>query len=178
MSSHDLLLHESLTTNPQDSAASCSPSGRDCYEGLGSGNITCLVECEGLYADVSFENSTENESIKGKFVFESLVEAYNTHKKFHVKNQILVGFEKRPGVTWYKNENMAYHPLQVVQIYFSTATYDKIVNDVSVTLGDQISAIGGTMGLFAGFSILSLVEVLYFCVKFLISFLSKMNNCT
>ena len=59
--------------------------------------------------------------------------------------------------------------LQVVQIYFTTATYDKIVNDVSVTLGDQISAIGGTMGLFAGFSILSAVEVLYFVMKFFFS---------
>ena len=61
----------------------------------------------------------------------------------------------------------------MVEIYFSTATYDEIVNDVSVSLGDQISAIGGTMGLFAGFSILSAVEVLYFMLKFLFSLMSK-----
>ena len=61
----------------------------------------------------------------------------------------------------------------MVQIYFSTATYDEIVNDVSVTFGDQISAIGGTMGLFAGFSIFSAVEVLYFMMKFVFSSMSK-----
>ena len=55
----------------------------------------------------------------------------------------------------------------MVQIYFSTALDDRIENDVSVTLGDQLNAIGGTMGLFAGFSILSAVEVLYFVMKFL-----------
>ena len=76
----------------------------------------------------------------------------------------------------YQTERVPYHPLQVVQIYFSTATYDKIVNDVSVSLGDQISAIGGTMGLFAGFSILSAVEVLYFVLKFLFSLMSQRNS--
>ena len=63
--------------------------------------------------------------------------------------------------------------MQVVQIYFSTALYDRIENDVSVTLGDQLNAIGGTMGLFAGFSILSAVEVLYFVMKFLFALTKK-----
>ena len=67
----------------------------------------------------------------------------------------------------------AFYPLQVVLFYFSTTTHDKIVNDVRVSLGDQISAIGGTMGLFAGFSILSAVEILYFILKFLSSLISK-----
>ena len=63
--------------------------------------------------------------------------------------------------------------MQVVQIYFSTALYDRIENDVSVTLGDQLNAIGGTMGLFAGFPILSAVEVLYFVMKFLFALTKK-----
>ena len=96
------------------------------------------------------------------------MEAYNDYKESNVKNLNLEettgGFETVPVV---------YHPLQVVQIYFRTATYDEIVNDVSVSLGDQISAIGGTMGLFAGFSILSAVEVLYFILKFLFSLMSR-----
>ena len=40
---------------------------------------------------------------------------------------------------------------------------------------DQLNAIGGTMGLFAGFSILSAVEVLYFVMKFLFT-LTKKNK--
>ena len=126
------------------------------------------MDCEGLYADVVFENSTNSENIKDKVVLESLMQAYNAYKEIQVKNLII---EDEP--RWYYSVPAVYHPLQVVQIYFSTATYDEIINDVSVSLGDQISAIGGTMGLFAGFSILSAVEVLYFMLKFLFSMMSK-----
>ena len=66
-----------------------------------------------------------------------------------------------------------YHPLQVVQIFFDTPTYDEIEKDVSVTFGDQLGAIGGTLGLFAGFSIISGVEILYFLIKAFLSFVSK-----
>ena len=72
-----------------------------------------------------------------------------------------------------------YHPLQVVQIFFDTPTYDEIEKDVSVTFGDQLGAIGGTLGLFAGFSIISGVEILYFLIKALLSFLQmKKQNQT
>ena len=57
----------------------------------------------------------------------------------------------------------------MVQIYFDTATYDVIEKDVKVTLEAQLGLIGGTMGLFAGFSILSGVEIIYFACKFFMS---------
>ena len=101
------------------------------------------------------------------------MQAYNDYKDSHVKNLILEDQE-----VWFETVPVVYHPLQVVQIYFRTATYDEIVNDVSVSLGDQISAIGGTMGLFAGFSILSAVEVLYFILKFLFSLMSRRKRHT
>ena len=41
-----------------------------------------------------------------------------------------------------------YEPLQLVQIYFDTATFDEISRDVKNTVETQISVIGGTMGLF------------------------------
>ena len=78
--------------------------------------------------------------------------------------------------TRYRIMTKPYHPLQVVQIYFDTATYDEIVKDVSVTLADQLGAIGGTMGLFAGFSFLSAVELLYFLVKYFLDLLSRKNS--
>ena len=62
-----------------------------------------------------------------------------------------------------------YAPLQLVQIYFDTATYDKIERDVKMTLTAQIGLIGGTMGLLTGFSILSGVEIIYFAVKLIMS---------
>ena len=59
--------------------------------------------------------------------------------------------------------------LQVIQIYFDTATYDEIERDVKVTVNAQLGLIGGTMGLLTGFSILSGVEILYYLAKFFMS---------
>ena len=64
---------------------------------------------------------------------------------------------------------LPYIPLQVVHIYFDTATYDNIERDVKVTLNAQLGLIGGTMGLLTGFSILSAVEILYYLAKLLMS---------
>ena len=60
-------------------------------------------------------------------------------------------------------------PLQVIEIYFDSATYDKIERDVKVTVNAQLGLIGGTMGLFTGFSILSGVEIIYYLAKFFLS---------
>ena len=59
--------------------------------------------------------------------------------------------------------------MQVIQIYFDTATYDEIERDVKVTINAQLGLIGGTMGLLTGFSILSGVEIIYYLAKFIMS---------
>ena len=55
--------------------------------------------------------------------------------------------------------------LRFVRIYFDTPTFDRITKDRAAKFVDMLSAIGGTMGLLTGFSIISGVEILYFCVK-------------
>ena len=55
--------------------------------------------------------------------------------------------------------------LRYVRIYFDTATFDKIKKDRAAKFVDMLSAIGGTMGLLTGFSIISGVEILYFLAK-------------
>ena len=62
------------------------------------------------------------------------------------------------GIKWFTQ-------LEVVHIYFDTATFDEIEKDVKVTLEGQLGVIGGTMGLLTGFSILSGVEIVYYVVK-------------
>ena len=57
----------------------------------------------------------------------------------------------------------------VVRIYFDTPTFDKITKDEKVKFVDMLSAIGGTMGLLTGFSIISGVEILYYVAQFLFS---------
>ena len=55
-----------------------------------------------------------------------------------------------------------------MKIFFDTPKFEKITQDRSAKLVDMLSAIGGTMGLLTGFSIISGVEILYFAVKFVL----------
>ena len=66
--------------------------------------------------------------------------------------------------------------LEMVYIYFETATFDLIEKDTKNTLETQISVVGGTMGLFTGFSILSAVEILYFTIKYFMSLRHKSSG--
>ena len=59
--------------------------------------------------------------------------------------------------------------LELVQIYFDTATFDEIQKDEKIKFDAQISLIGGTMGLLTGFSIISGVEIIFFLFKILVS---------
>ena len=73
------------------------------------------------------------------------------HNTFDMTFSIL-GFE------WRNN-------LRYVKIYFETPTFDRIEKDSAAKFVDMLSAIGGTMGLLTGFSIISGVEILYFAAK-------------
>ena len=55
--------------------------------------------------------------------------------------------------------------LRYVRIYFDTPTFDRITKDRAAKFVDMLSAIGGTMGLLTGFSIISGVEIIYFATK-------------
>ena len=58
------------------------------------------------------------------------------------------------------------HPtLQLVQIYFDTATFDDIEKEKKVKFDAQLSLIGGTMGLLSGFSIISGIEIISFIFR-------------
>ena len=63
--------------------------------------------------------------------------------------------------------------LHYVKIYFKTPKFDMITKDRAAKFVDMLSAIGGTMGLLTGFSIISGVEIVYFCFKFLIGLIQR-----
>ena len=52
-----------------------------------------------------------------------------------------------------------------MRIFFDTPTINKVTKDRAAKFVDMLSAIGGTMGLLTGFSIISAVEILYFVTK-------------
>ena len=66
--------------------------------------------------------------------------------------------------------------LRYVRIYFDTPTFDKITKDRAAKFVDMLSAIGGTMGLLTGFSIISGVEILFFAAKIGWNILQKNKN--
>ena len=61
-----------------------------------------------------------------------------------------------------------------MRIYFDTPTFDRISMDRAAKFVDMLSAIGGTMGLLTGFSIISGVEILYFTAKIGWNIMQKM----
>ena len=60
--------------------------------------------------------------------------------------------------------------LKLIKIYFDTPAFDVVTKDTSAKGVDMLSAIGGTMGLLTGFSLISGVEIIYFAAKFFWSF--------
>ena len=77
-----------------------------------------------------------------------------TNEEFVLKIRCLLFL----GYEWKNN-------LRFVRIYFDTPTFDRITKDRAAKFVDMLSAIGGTMGLLTGFSIISGVEIIYFAAK-------------
>jgi len=63
--------------------------------------------------------------------------------------------------------------MRYVKIYFKTPKFDRIIKDRAAKFVDMLSAVGGTMGLLTGFSIISAVEIVYFGFKIVIGFSQK-----
>ena len=63
-----------------------------------------------------------------------------------------------------------------MRIYFYATTFDRITKDRAAKFVDMFSAIGGTMGLLTGFSIISGVEMVYFGVKIILKLLGDKLN--
>ena len=61
--------------------------------------------------------------------------------------------------------------LRFVRLYFYATTFDRITKDRAAKFVDMLSAIGGTMGLLTGFSIISGVEIVYFGIKIILKIL-------
>ena len=52
-----------------------------------------------------------------------------------------------------------------MKIFFESPTYDLVTMDERANAETKLSVIGGTMGLFSGFSLISGVEIVYFMFR-------------
>ena len=66
--------------------------------------------------------------------------------------------------------------MRFVRIHFYATTFDRITKDRAAKFVDMLSAIGGTMGLLTGFSIISGVEIVYFGIKIILTILKDRLN--
>ena len=64
--------------------------------------------------------------------------------------------------------------MKYVRIYFDATTFDRITKDRSAKFVDMLSAVGGTMGLLTGFSIISGVEIVFFSVRIILQAVKKL----
>lgn len=63
-----------------------------------------------------------------------------------------------------------------VRVYFDATTFDIVTKDRAAKFVDMISALGGTLGLFTGFSIISAFEIVYFGIKIIFETISAKND--
>lgn len=164
-------------------------------------SINCSISCSGLYADVEFL-SDEFSHIKTKGIkrdmdkLARLTKEYNEFKATFVQNILFnpdsPSYGKKVDRTHtfflclFTVARKPYHLLQPVHIFFDTATFDTVERDEKITLESQLGVIGGTLGLFTGFSLsrftlifiliisfCSAVEIVQFLVKFLFATLNR-----
>ena len=127
-------------------------------------SFDCQVPCEGVYADVK-KIPFENPILKSNFEIFRL--QYNRYRRFFENaggnfcpfHLIFVVF------LYLILEAEMPNTLRFVRIFFDTPTFDRITKDRAAKPVDMLSAIGGTMGLLTGFSIISAVEIVYFVIK-------------
>ena len=160
---------------PHKAANYCTPATYSCYSSFAREDFGCRESCTGLYADVL--HTEDMESLNNPRLI-SIMEEYQRYKASYVRNIQFDGEMSNKGecessilcfIVVLSETTIPYQQLQFVTIHLSTATYDKIEKDEKVTTEAAMGLIGGTMGLFTGFSILSGVEILYFCIKYLLS---------
>ena len=144
---------------------------------LDDSQTKCLKQCDGLII-TSFIKSEIKADLR-----EQLGNTYEQYKAYIGYKQFPFYLKGFSGYQYGQSFKRCYFILEYqwepklhyVRIYFDTPTFDRITKDRSAKFVDMLSAIGGTMGLLTGFSIISGVEIVYFVVKYIIH-LFKMNK--
>ena len=117
--------------------------------------IFIFSPCSGLV--VSGYSKTE---IDSKLLTKVLAEVSKPYKKF----------KKMYSIARLQDYNSVMK-LRFVRIYFEATTFNLVTKDDAAKFVDMLSAVGGTMGLLTGFSIISAMEIVYFASKIILQIL-------
>ena len=147
----------------------------DCINNISSVDTSgCIKPCSGLIV-TSFIKTQEDRKIDNWL---TVLEDYKAYKKitpFPIDEQGKTSLRlAAPSVIFAFIDYEWKNKLRFVRIFFDTPVFERITNDRAAKFVDMLSAIGGTMGLLTGFSIISGVEVLYFTSRIILKiFLGK-----
>ena len=130
-----------------------------CEAGVAIPYKDCLKPCDGIYVDVK-KYPVEIVQLPE---YQILIEHYSNYTWMHNMKYRESRFE----------ENQHKKTLKFVRIFIDTTRFNKITKDRAAKFVDMLSAIGGTMGLLTGFSIISAVEIFYYANKLIMSCLMK-----
>ena len=129
--------------------------------------------CSGVIITSEWEYDSEEEFIT-KGPISKVLGKYKRYKMIDDFPKEFKGSNTFPSKIFFLNIYLEYQldaKLRYIKIYFTrTPYYDKIVKDTSAKFVDMLSAIGGTIGLLTGFSIISAVEIIYFAFKIVYQF--------
>ena len=134
----------------------------------------CYPSCSGLTVS-SYSKTHTNLSLGKMSLAPSDVAAYDEYTTMNSSTLFPPKLKGCINLNYFQSINLNIavqwtNRLRFIRIYFETPTFDRITKDRAAKFVDMLSAIGGTMGLLTGFSIISGVEILYFAVKIIIQF--------
>ena len=155
----------------------CASNKMKCIKNIKVDTSSCMKPCSGLTVN-SLYKSEQNRKWEKLF---PLYQAYNRYKKvtpypqgYDGKNFCIAHCIDSSITSDYEWKNN----LKYVRIFFDTPTFDRITKDRAAKFVDMLSAIGGTMGLLTGFSIISGVEILYFTFKIMWNLIKRNKKYT
>ena len=133
--------------------ALCTKSNSSCVADVEIPKQLCLKPCDGMHVDVK----KHPVKIVQLPEYQLLLDDYLNYTSFGEEDLQLQ----------HKTS------LKFVRIFFGTTRYNKITKDEAAKFMEVLSAIGGTMGLLTGFSIISGVEILYYAATLIASYVIK-----
>ena len=137
-----------------------------CSNALSITTENCRIPCKGFFANIKKHKDSLDYEYLNKLptiYYENYTRMFGpSYRK--PTNRIPNVFVK---------EIFAKKNLKFIRIFWDTPTFTRISRDKAAKFMDVLSAIGGTMGLLTGFSIISGIEIVYFMLKFLYAKLTQ-----
>ena len=112
---------------------------------------------------------------EGSFFKKQLIHSFRQHFAFRNYETLVTGDGQIPDLqASMANGSLCYQFVEkfiaMVSVESPTSTVAKSAREPRVTFMDQLGTIGGTLGLFTGMSLLSMIEIVFFLYAFLKSF--------